>query len=138
MPRRRREAQDRAVAQRTAQHLEDQAQRRREAAQRGAQTRRERRAAEAAQVQPHPEAERPTQGNVRRRSGQRVHPEMLTVAIRGPLAAKMRGLAESTGMTLAKLLGDMLLVYEGEVDGGYEAGTCLARWQQEVDGGAET
>jgi len=38
---------------------------------------------------------------------------MLTVAIRGPLAAKMRELAESTGLSLAKVLGDMVLVYEG-------------------------
>ena len=58
-------------------------------------------------------AERPIQAHVARRSRQRTHPEMLTVAIRGPLAAKMRGLAQSTGMSLAKLLGDMVLVYEG-------------------------
>jgi hypothetical protein len=49
---------------------------------------------------------------------------MLTVAIRGPLAAKMRGLADTTGMSLAKLLGDMVLVYEGQVQGGYAPGTC--------------
>jgi len=35
---------------------------------------------------------------------------MLTVAIRGPLAVKMRELAESIGMSLAKLLGDMVCV----------------------------
>ena len=73
-----------------------------------------------------------------RRSQPRAHGDMLTVAIRGALAEKMRALAETTGMSLAKLLGDMMLAYEGEVDGGYEAGTCLARWQQEVDRGAET
>ena len=116
-----------AVAQRTRERLEQQRQRRQEAAQRGAQTRRERRAAERAQVQPHPEAERPTQGNVRRHSPQRVHPEMLTVALRGPLAAKMREMAESTGMSLAKLLGAMVLVYEREMGAGYEPGTSLAR-----------
>jgi hypothetical protein len=53
---------------------------------------------------------------------------MLTVAIRGPLAAKMREMADTTGMTLAKLLGDMVLLYEGETQGGYQAGTCLGRW----------
>jgi predicted transcriptional regulator len=43
---------------------------------------------------------------------------MLTVAIRGPLAAKMRELAETTGMSLAKLLGDMVLIYAGERETG--------------------
>ncbi|MBN1460048.1 MAG: hypothetical protein JXA57_10945 [Armatimonadetes bacterium] len=62
---------------------------------------------------------------------------MLTVAIRGPLAANMRGLAESTGMSLAKLLGDMLLVYEGKVQDGYEPGTSLARWRESAAGGAQ-
>jgi hypothetical protein len=59
---------------------------------------------------------------------------MLTVAIRGPLAAKMRELAETTGMSLAKLLGDMLLAYEDQVQGGYEPGTCLARWREQTGG----
>ena len=54
---------------------------------------------------------------------------MLTVAIRGPLAEKMRELAESTRLSLAKLLGDMMLVYEGEVDTGYKPGTSLANWR---------
>ncbi len=112
-----------AVAQRTRERLEQQRQRRQEAAQRGAQTRRERRVAAEAQVRPEPEAERSTQGNVRRRSGQRVHPEMLTVALRGPLATKMREMAESRGMTLAKLLGDMVLVYVGQIEAGYQPGS---------------
>jgi hypothetical protein len=56
---------------------------------------------------------------------------MLTVAIRGPLAAKMRELSEASGMSLARLLGDMVLVYEGEVGAGYEPATCLARWRAE-------
>ena len=63
---------------------------------------------------------------------------MLTVAIRGPLAAKMRELAETTGMSLAKLFGDMVLVYGGEMHDGYEPGTLLADWgaqqrKQEAD-----
>ncbi len=38
-------------------------------------------------------------------------------------------------MSLAKLLCDMLLVYEGEVQGGYEPGTTLPNWvaQQEAE-----
>ena len=56
---------------------------------------------------------------------------MLTVAIRGPLAAKMRELAESTGLSLAKLLGDMVLTYPGEVDAGYVPGTFPANWRVE-------
>ena len=59
---------------------------------------------------------------------------MLTVAIRGPLAAKMRELAETTGMSLTKLLGDMVLVYEGEIPDGYEPGTSLARWRESAVG----
>ena len=66
-------------------------------------------------MHPEAEAERPTQAHVRRRSRQRVHSDMLTVAIRGPLAAKMRQLAETTSMSLARLLGDMALACEGEV-----------------------
>jgi hypothetical protein len=60
---------------------------------------------------------------------------MLTVATRGPLAAKMRELAETAGMRLAKMLGDMVLVYEGEAQGGYEAGTSLRRWQERAASG---
>jgi hypothetical protein len=40
----------------------------------------------------------------------------------------MRELAESHGMSLAKLLGDMVLTYSNQVDAGYEHGTSLARW----------
>ena len=54
-----------------------------------------------------------------------MQPDALTVAIRGPMAARMRELAERYDMSLAKLLKDALLVYEGEVAGGYEPGRCL-------------
>ncbi len=53
---------------------------------------------------------------------------MLTVAIRGHFADRMRELAESHGMSLSKLLKDAILVYEGQVDAGYEPGTSLADW----------
>jgi hypothetical protein len=56
---------------------------------------------------------------------------MLTVPIRRPLAKKMLALAESTGLSFAKLPGDMVLVYEGEVQGGYEPGTRLRQSQED-------
>jgi len=57
-------------------------------------------------------------------------PNLLTVAIRGHFATRMRALSESTGMSLAKLLKEALLVYEGNVASGYEPGTSLQRWQE--------
>jgi hypothetical protein len=33
-------------------------------------------------------------------------------------------------LSLAKLLGDMVLVYEGHVQSGYEPGTSLARYRE--------
>ena len=33
-------------------------------------------------------------------------------------------------MSLARLLGDMVLAYEGEVGAGYEPGTLLAGWRE--------
>ena len=131
MPRRSRRD---AVAERAAARLAEQQERRREAAQRGAQTRRQRREQQQSEAQPQPAAETPTQAHVARRSRPRAHGDMLTVAIRGPLAAKMRELAERAGMSLAKLLGDMVLAYEGEVQGGYEPGTCLAQWRERTGG----
>jgi hypothetical protein len=50
---------------------------------------------------------------------------MLTVAIRGHFAERMRELAERHGMSLSKLLKDALLVYGDQVDAGYEPGTSL-------------
>jgi hypothetical protein len=49
----------------------------------------------------------------------------------------MRTLSESTGMSLARLLKDALLVYEGDVEGGYEPGTSLRRWQESRAEGEE-
>jgi|GEM_PF-3513987 len=133
MPRIRRNA----VAQRAEARLAEQSQRRREAAQRGAQTRRQRREAQAAGPQPQPAPESRTQGHVARRLRPRAHPDLLTVAIRGHFAARMRALSESTGMSLAKLLKDALLVYEGDIQGGYEPGTSLQRWQEREAGSEE-
>jgi len=125
MPRRSRRD---AVAERTEQMLAEQAERRREAGQRGAQTRRQRREQQQGEPQPQPAADRRTQAPTTRRSRPRARPEMLTVAIRGPLAARMRELAESTSLSLAKLLQDSILVYGGQVEAGYEPGTSLAAW----------
>ena len=74
-----------------------------------------------------------------RRSRPRAHPDLLTVAIRGHFAAKMRALSERTGMSLAKILKDALLVYEGDIEAGYEPGTSLRRWQErEAEAGGQT
>jgi len=131
MPRR---SQREAIAERAEAHLAEQAERRREAAQRGAQTRRQRRESQVAEAQPQAGAESPTQGHVGGRSRPRVHPDLLTVAIRGHFAARMRALSESTGMSLAKILKDALLVYEREVEAGYQRGTSLRHWQESVAG----
>jgi hypothetical protein len=66
-----------------------------------------------------------------------VHADLLTVAIRGHFAERMRALSESHGMSLAKLLKDILLVYKGQIDAGYEPGTSLQRWQESEAGGGE-
>jgi hypothetical protein len=62
---------------------------------------------------------------------------MLTVALRGHFAERMRELAEAHGMSLAKLLKDALLVYEGGIEGGYEPGTSLRGWQEQQAEGEE-
>ena len=128
MPRRSRRD---AVAERTEQMLSEQAERRREAAQRGAQTRRQRRQQQQAEAQPQPAAERRTQAPTTRRSRPRTHGDMVTVAIRGQFAERMRELAQSHGMSLSKLLKDAVLVFEAQMAEGYEPGTSLAAWTAE-------
>ena len=54
----------------------------------------------------------------------------MTVAIRGHFAERMRALSESHNMSLAKLLKDALLVYERDIESGYEPGTSLRGWQE--------
>ena len=56
-------------------------------------------------------------------------PDLITVAYRGPLANKFRGLAESYGLSLAGLLQDALLAYEASVATGYVPGTKLEEWK---------
>jgi hypothetical protein len=51
---------------------------------------------------------------------------MLTVAIRGPLAGRMREMAERYRMSLAKLLQDAVLVYEARGAEGCKPGASLA------------
>lgn len=133
MPRRSRRD---AVAERAAQRLAEQANRRREAAQRGAQTRRLSRQQQRSEAQRRTEANRRPQAPTTRpstplgtsRSRQRAHAEMLTVALRGHFAERMRELAEAHGMSLSKLLRDALLVYTAQVDSGYQPGASLEAW----------
>ena len=61
---------------------------------------------------------------------------MVTVAIRGHFADRMRGLAGSYRMSLSKLLKDAILVYGGHVDTAYEPGTSLAEWTARQGGRA--
>jgi len=125
MPRRSRRD---AVAERAAARLADQQERRRVAAQRGAQTRRQRRQQQRSEAQRRTEADRRTQAPTTRRSRQRAHAEMLTVALRGHFAERMRELAEAHGMSLSRLLRDALLVYTAQVDSGYQPGASLEAW----------
>jgi hypothetical protein len=53
---------------------------------------------------------------------------MLTVATRDTARGQDARTRRENRAEPAKLLGDMVLSYEGEVDGGYEAGTSLANW----------
>jgi hypothetical protein len=108
--------------------LAEQAERRREAAQRGAQTRRQRRQQQQGEAHPQSVAESPTQAHTARHSRQRAHADMLTVALRGHFADRMRELAETHGMSLSKLLKDVMLVYERDIAAGYEPGTSIAAW----------
>ena len=66
-----------------------------------------------------------------RRSRPRAHGDMLTVAIRGHFAERMRELAERHGTSLSKLLKDAILVYERDIAAGYEPGALLAGWTAE-------
>ena len=128
MPRRSRRD---AVAERANQILTEQTERRRLSAQVAAGTRRQRRQQQQAEAQTQPAAESPTQAHTTRRSRPRVHGDMLTVAIRGHFAERMRELADRHRMSLSKLLKDAILVYGGQVDAGYEPGTSLANWTAE-------
>ncbi len=69
---------------------------------------------------------------------ERAHVDLLTVAFRGPLAGHFRELAERYQMSLARLLQDAMLAYEGNVAAGYQPGTALTEWKaqqtQESDG----
>ncbi len=68
-------------------------------------------------------------GRKGRNVAQRTHEDLVTVAFRGPLAQKMRTLAEAQSLSLAKLIQDAILVYEQQVGKGYKGGTMLAEWK---------
>jgi len=59
-------------------------------------------------------------------------------SLRGPLAGRFREMAERYKMSLAGLLQDAMLAYQGHVAGGYQPGATLAEWkaQQTVDAGS--
>jgi hypothetical protein len=125
MPRR---TQKDAVAERTHQILAEKAQRRKRRT--GGE-----KAVTKAPEQPKPKrASRPKAERKERKP--RVHADLLTVAFRGPLAGKFRGMAERYQMTLTRLLQDALLAYESNVAAGYEPGTALAQWTAQQRGDA--
>jgi hypothetical protein len=128
---RRRQRQDEAVSKRAQQILAERAQRRKRRT--GGEE-----ALTQAPEQPKPKrASRPKAERKERKP--RVHADLLTVAFRGPLAEKMRGMAESYRMTLAKLVQDAVVAYEANVAAGYQPGTALAQWtaqQTQEAGGA--
>jgi len=119
MPRQRRAAQNRAVEQRTGQRLAA----RKEATQRGVETRRRNREArEQAQAAPQAAKAQGRRGQVAggkagraRRTGaqdKRASGAMVTVALRGEPAQRLRALAAAQEMSLSKLLARMMEVFE--------------------------
>ena len=121
MPRQRRAAQNRAVEQRTRQRLAA----RKEAAQRGVETRRRNREArEQAQAAPQAAKAQGKQGQAAdRKAGRpqrtgvqdsRASGPMVTVALRGESAQRLRALAAAQEMSLSKLLVRMMEVFEAQ------------------------
>ena len=119
MPRQRRAAQNQAVEKRTQQRLAA----RKEAAQRGVETRRRNREArEQAHVGPQAAEPQGKQGQVAdRKAGRaqrtgaqdkRASGAMVTVALRGEPAQRLRALAAAQEMSLSKLLARMMEVFE--------------------------
>ena len=125
MPRRK---QDQAVAERARQILAEKAQRRKR-----------RRGDAETQAPEQAKPNRISRPKAERKERKpRVHPDLLTVAFRGPLAGKFREMAERYQMSLTRLLQDAMLAYEGNVAAGYQPHTALAQWTaqqtQEVGG----
>jgi hypothetical protein len=87
-----------------------------------------------AEAQPQAEPEALTEADVARNRPPRAHASMLTVAVRGPIADKMREMAKTYGLSLAKLLMDAVLVYEARVAEGYEPSTRLGNWTPDASG----
>lgn len=53
--------------------------------------------------------------------------------IRGPFADTMRTLSARTGMSLARLLKDTLLVYQQQITAGYTPGSLIASWSGDTE-----
>lgn len=119
-----------AAVQRTQARPAKRRERPREAAQQPERTGGQRREEGTGEAHARAGPEPSTQPRITRRPQPQAHPDVLTVAIRGTLAAKMRALARSSGMSLARLLSDALLVYESHMETGYEPGTSLQAWQE--------
>ena len=117
MARQTRAAQKQAVEKRTQERLAA----RKEAAQRGAETKRRKRE-EAAQGAPTPEAASQAAGgrteaaqpNVARQEAASDRGPMVTVALRGESAARLRALAAAQEMSLSKLLVRMMDLLEAQ------------------------
>jgi hypothetical protein len=136
-----RKSEKQAVAERTKAHLTEKAERRRQAAAKGAETRRQRREATEAAPQGQEKPDRATRANVGPKAAAstkgeasvgrrtRVHSDLLTIALRGEFAGRIRSLSETTGLNLAVLLRDMYLVYQKQIDAGYSVGARLGESQ---------
>jgi hypothetical protein len=94
------------------------------------QARRQRHEQQQAEGRPQPAAESPTRAHVTRRSRPRAHADMLAVVIGGHSPPGGVKSPEATGASLAKLLGDVVLVYAGETGGSYQPGTSLRQWSE--------
>jgi len=118
MPRQTRAAQHRAVEERTRQRLAA----RKEAAQRGAETKRRKRqqatqGAPERKVAPQEVVEERTERperDVARQKAASDRGEMVTVALRGESAARLRALAASQKLNLSKLLVAMMEAFEAQ------------------------
>ena len=65
-----------------------------------------------------------------------VHEDMVTIAVRDEFTPILRGLAEETGLSLAKVLRDAVLVYRVALRKGHVAGSLLADHKAKLAGKA--
>jgi hypothetical protein len=128
---RRTKQENEAIADRTQQILAEKA--RRKSQRRGAKA--EGGEQPAAEQPTRPKRERPPRERKERKP--RVHEELLTVALRGPLAGHFRELAQRHELSLSALLQDAMLHWEASVADGYQPGKALAEWKAQQGQGGE-